>query len=215
MDPGALLGSFSVGCTLLMFGTGLSDLRRMVSTKSVENIPYLPFLTTSVNNLAWLHYGHVTEDWALITVNTIGAALQTLYILVYLCYSHAKRPVLLWILLFLVVLVLGCSALSGADKKTLRVQLGLFCSSFTIIMYLSPLADLAKIVRSKSTRCLSYPLTVTTLLASSGWTCYGLQRGDPYITVPNVPGILTSIVRFWLFWRYPAGQDKASRLLDT
>ncbi|KFP60084.1 Sugar transporter SWEET1, partial [Cariama cristata] len=95
-----------------------------------------------------------------------------------------------------------------ADARTRLTRLGLFCSVFTISMYLSPLADLAKIVRSKSTRCLSFPLTVTTFLASTSWTLYGLQLRDPYITVPNVPGIVTSVVRFWLFWQYPPGQDK-------
>ncbi|XP_010021219.1 PREDICTED: sugar transporter SWEET1, partial [Nestor notabilis] len=65
---------------------------------------------------------------------------------------------------------------------------------------------------SRSTRCLSFPLAVTTCLASSSWTLYGLQLQDPYITVPNVPGIVTSIVRFWLFWRY---RDKSHRPLPA
>ncbi|XP_075593327.1 sugar transporter SWEET1 isoform X2 [Balearica regulorum gibbericeps] len=158
-----LLGPVCLACTLAMFGTGLSDLRQMLATKNVENIQFLPFLTTNANNLSWLGYGCLKPDWTLITVNTIGAALQTLYILAYLYYSPAK----------------------------------------------------AKIVRSKSTRCLSFPLTVTTFLASTSWTLYGLQLNDLYIMVPNVPGIVTSIVRFWLFRRYPPGQDKAYRLLHT
>ncbi|XP_010076322.1 PREDICTED: sugar transporter SWEET1, partial [Pterocles gutturalis] len=39
-----------------------------------------------------------------------------------------------------------------------------------------------KIVQSRSTRCLSFPLTVATFLASSSWTLYGLELRDPYIT---------------------------------
>uniref|UniRef100_A0A8C4TYJ7 Sugar transporter SWEET1 n=1 Tax=Falco tinnunculus TaxID=100819 RepID=A0A8C4TYJ7_FALTI len=194
-----------------------SDLRQMLATKSVENIQFLPFLTTDVNNLSWLGYGCLKQDWTLITVNAIGAALQTLYMLAYLYYSPSKRPVLLRSLLLLAVLAAGYGyfTLLIADTQTRLVRLGLFCSVFTISMYLSPLADLAKIVRSKSTRCLSFPLTVTTFLASTSWTLYGLQLHDPYITVPNVPGIVTSVVRFWLFWRYPPGQDKPYRPLHA
>ncbi|KAM6365338.1 sugar transporter SWEET1 [Pluvialis apricaria] len=215
MAPPSPLAAACLGCTLAMFGTGLSDLRQMLATKSVENIQFLPFLTTDANNLSWLGYGCLNQDWTLITVNTIGAALQTLYILAYLYYSTAKRPVLLQSLLLLVMLAAGYCyfTLLIADERTRLVRLGLFCSVFTISMYLSPLADLAKIVRSKSTRCLSFPLTVTTFLASTSWTLYGLQHNDPYITVPNVPGIVTSIVRFWLFWRYPPGPDKPYRPL--
>ncbi|NWX68732.1 SWET1 protein, partial [Alca torda] len=163
------------------------------------------------SNLSWLGYGCLKQDWTLIAVNAIGAALQTLYILAYLYYSPAKRPVLLRTLLLLAVLATGYGyfTLLIADGRTRLARLGLFCSVFTISMYLSPLADLAKIVRSKSTRCLSFPLTVTTFLASTSWTLYGLQLHDPYIMVPNVPGIVTSVVRFWLFWRYPPGQDRS------
>ncbi|KAG9470724.1 hypothetical protein GDO78_016937 [Eleutherodactylus coqui] len=61
-------------------------------------------------------------------------------------------------------------------------------------------------MRTKSTKCLSFPLTVTTLLTSTSWVLYGLQRRDAYIMVPNMPGIVTSLVRLWLFWRYPPEQ---------
>ncbi|NXT53220.1 SWET1 protein, partial [Pluvianellus socialis] len=149
------------------------------------------------SNLSWLGYGCLKRDWTLIAVNAIGAALQSLYILAYLCYSPAKgwtltvpspppqRPVLLRTLLLLAVLATGYGYFTFliADAPTRLARLGLFCSVFTISMYLSPLADLAKIVRSKSTRCLSFPLTVTTFLASTSWTLYGLQLHDAYITV--------------------------------
>ncbi|KAL8184512.1 UNVERIFIED_CONTAM: hypothetical protein K2H54_018948 [Gekko kuhli] len=96
MGP-AVLQLLSVAClafTLGMFGTGLSDLRQMFATQSVENIQFLPFLTTDVNNLSWLSYGFLKGDWTLIIVNAIGAALQTLYILVYFYFSPEKgKPV--------------------------------------------------------------------------------------------------------------------------
>ncbi|XP_051497068.1 sugar transporter SWEET1 isoform X2 [Apus apus] len=217
MAPLPLLAAACLAGSLAMFGTGLSDLRQMLATKSVENIQFLPFLTTDVNNLSWLGYGCLKQDWTLITVNTIGAALQTLFVLVYLYYSPDKRPVLLRSLMLLAVLVAGYGyfTLLIPDMGTRLGHLGLFCSVFTISMYLSPLADLAKIVRSKSTRCLSFPLTVTTFLASTSWTLYGLQLHDPYITVPNVPGIITSVLRFWLFWQYPAGPDRPHRPLHA
>ncbi|NXN68234.1 SWET1 protein, partial [Himantopus himantopus] len=98
------------------------------------------------SNLSWLGYGCLNRDWTLITVNAIGAALQTLYVLAYLYYSPAKRPVLLWCLLLLVMLaaVYSYFTLPIADERTRRERLGLFCSVFTISMYLSPLADLVR-----------------------------------------------------------------------
>ncbi|XP_061231200.1 sugar transporter SWEET1 isoform X3 [Neopsephotus bourkii] len=174
MAPVPLLAAACIGCTVAMFGTGLSDLRQMLATRSVENIQFLPFLTTDVNNLSWLGYGCLKQDWTLIAVNAIGAALQTLYILVYLYYSPAKRTVLLQSLALLALLATGYGyfTLVVGDARTRLARLGLFCSAFTISMYLSPLADL----------------------------------------VPNVPGIITSVLRFWLFWRY---RDKPHRALPA
>uniref|UniRef100_V9GXF7 Solute carrier family 50 (sugar transporter), member 1 n=1 Tax=Mus musculus TaxID=10090 RepID=V9GXF7_MOUSE len=53
MEAGGVADSFlSSACvlfTLGMFSTGLSDLRHMQRTRSVDNIQFLPFLTTDVN----------------------------------------------------------------------------------------------------------------------------------------------------------------------
>ncbi|XP_039219251.1 sugar transporter SWEET1 [Crotalus tigris] len=212
-----LLSWTSLVFTLGMFGTGLTDLRKMFATRNVENIQFLPFLTTDVNNLGWLSYGSLKGDWTLIVVNAVGATLQTLYILVYFVFSSEKLAVLRKTTALLAVLLFGYAyfSLMVPDPVTRLAQLGLFCSLFTITMYLSPLADLIKIVKSRSTRCLSFPLTVTTFLASASWTFYGLLLDDLYIAVPNVPGIATSLVRFWLFWRYPTEKDTNYKLLQA
>ncbi|NWY07426.1 SWET1 protein, partial [Nothoprocta ornata] len=217
-----------------------SDMRQMLATQSVENIQFLPFLATDANNLGWLGYGCLKRDPTLVAVNAVGAALNTLCVLVYLRYSPHKRRVLLRSLALLVPLAAGYGYAALAAGARLA-RLGLFCSAVTVAMYVSPLADLvrgdghgagaaaaggtaagaavtpvqARVLRSRSTRCLSFPLTVTTFLASASWTLYGAQLRDPYIAVPNVPGIVTSVLRFWLFWRYPPGQDKPPRALPT
>ncbi|XP_066893601.1 sugar transporter SWEET1 isoform X4 [Kogia breviceps] len=116
----------------------------MRMTRSVDSVQFLPFLTTDVNNLSWLSYGALKGNWTLIFVNAVGAVLQTLYILVYLYYCHRKHAVLLQTATLLGVLVLGFGYfwLLVPDTETRLQQLGLFCSVFTISMYLSPLADL-------------------------------------------------------------------------
>lgn len=189
----------------------------MFRTRSVENIQFLPFLTTDINNLSWLSYGCLKQDWTLISVNTVGAALQSLYILAYVYFSPQKRRVLLQSAGLLGVLILGYCyfSLLIPDAALRLARLGLFCSVFTISMYLSPLVDLAKIIQSRSTRCLSFPLTVATFLTSASWTLYGFQLSDLYIMVPNVPGIVTSLLRFWLFWQFPPDQDKLYKPLHA
>lgn len=48
------------------------------------------------SNLSWLSYGALKGDGTLIIVNSVGAMLQTLYILVYLHYCPRKVETLPW-----------------------------------------------------------------------------------------------------------------------
>lgn len=213
----SLLSGACVLFTLGMFSTGLSDLRHMRRTRSVDNVQFLPFLTTDVNNLGWLSYGILKGDGTLIIVNAVGAVLQTLYILAYLHYSPQKHTVLQQTAALLGALLLGYAyfRLLVPDPEAQLKQLGLFCSVFTISMYLSPLVDMAKVIQSKSSQRLSFSLTIATLLASASWSLYGFRLRDPYIMVPNLPGIFTSFIRLWLFWKYPPEHDRNYQLLQT
>lgn len=191
---------FTVG----MFSTGLTDLKKMQESKSADNIQFLPFLTTCLNNLGWLYYGMLRRDQTLVLVNVIGALLQVLYIVVYFHYTKQKRLVTSQTLTAGMVLTCGWFyfAMFLPPGETRLSQLGLTCSVVTVSMYLSPLTDLVGIVRSGNVQCLSFPLTVATLLTSTSWVLYGLQLNDYYIVVPNTPGIFTSLIRFYLFWRF-------------
>ncbi|XP_055476627.1 sugar transporter SWEET1 isoform X3 [Psammomys obesus] len=118
-------------------------------------------------------------------------------------------------LLSVLLLGYGYFWLLVPDLEARLQQLGIFCSVFTISMYVSPLADLAKIIQTKSTQRLSFSLTITTLLSSASWSLYGFRLRDPYIMVPNLPGILTSFIRLGLFCKYSPEHDRKYRLLQT
>lgn len=195
-----------------MFSTGLSDLNKMRKSKSADNIQFLPFLTTCLNNLGWLYYGILKQDQTIILVNTIGALLQTLYITMYLKYTSQRMTVASQTVAALVVLTIGWfyfTVFLPPGQSQLN-QLGLTCSVVTVSMYLSPLIDLVGIVRSGNVQCLSFPLTVATFFTSTSWVLYGHQLHDYFIMVPNTPGILTSLIRFYLFWRFGSADHSPS-----
>lgn len=204
MDSLQLLSWACIVFTVGMFSTGLTDLKKMRETKSADNIQFLPFLTTCLNNLGWLYYGVLKTDQTIILVNVIGALLQILYIFMYLQYTKQKRLVMFQTLAAGGVLTCGWFYFTTylPEGETRLSQLGLTCSVVTVSMYLSPLIDLVEIVRSGDVRCLSFPLTVATFFTSTSWVLYGLQLDDYFIVVPNTPGILTSLIRFFLFWRF-------------
>ncbi|XP_077455699.1 sugar transporter SWEET1 [Stigmatopora argus] len=204
MDYLNILSWSCIVLTLWMFSTGLVDLKKMQTTKSTDNIQFLPFLVTCASNLGWLYYGKLKNDHTIMVVNLIGALLQSLYILVYLKYTQQKREVVFQLV---AVAAVGTSAglyfvLFLPPGSMQLNQLGLTCSVTTVGVYLSPLADLVAIVRSGNVQRLSFPLTVATFFTSTSWVLYGNQLHDYYILVPNLPGIITSVIRFYLFWKF-------------
>ncbi|XP_012721123.2 sugar transporter SWEET1 [Fundulus heteroclitus] len=213
MDLTELLSWACIVFTVGMFSTGLTDLKKMRESKSADNIQFLPFLTTCLNNLGWLFYGTLKRDHTIVVVNVIGALLQTLYIVVYFFYTKQKRLVMLQTLAAAAVLICGWLYFTTflTEGEARLNQLGLSCSVVTISMYLSPLTDLVAIVRSGNVQVLSFPLTVATFFTSTSWVLYGLQLNDYYIMVPNTPGIFTSLIRFYLFWKFaPTSQSSPS-----
>ncbi|CAI5662271.1 sugar transporter SWEET1 [Oreochromis niloticus] len=204
MDLLSLLSWACIVFTVGMFSTGLTDLKKMRESKSTDNIQFLPFLTTCLNNLGWMYYGILKRDQTIILVNIIGALLQLLYIIMYFRYTKQKRLVSSQTLAAGVVLICGWLYFTMflTDGDIRLSQLGLTCSVVTVSMYLSPLTDLVEIVRSGNVQCLSFPLTVATFFTSTSWVFYGLQLSDYYIVVPNTPGIFTSLIRFYLFWKF-------------
>ncbi|CAJ1062297.1 sugar transporter SWEET1 [Xyrichtys novacula] len=200
---------FTVG----MFSTGLTDLKKMRESKSADNIQFLPFLTTCLNNLGWLYYGILKKDQTIILVNVIGALLQILYIFMYLYYAKQKRLVMSQTLVASGVLTCGWFYFTKIlpEGEVRLNQLGLTCSVVTVSMYMSPLTDLVEIVRQGDVKRLSFPLTVATFFTSTSWVLYGLQLDDYFIVVPNTPGIFTSLVRFYLFRKFASvNQDSPS-----
>ncbi|XP_004541327.2 sugar transporter SWEET1 [Maylandia zebra] len=204
MDLLSLLSCACIVFTVGMFSTGLTDLKKMRESKSTDNIQFLPFLTTCLNNLGWMYYGILKRDQTIILVNIIGALLQILYIIMYFRYTKQRRLVSSQTLAAGIVLICGWLYFTMflTDGDIRLSQLGLTCSVVTVSMYLSPLTDLVEIVRSGNVQCLSFPLTVATFFTSTSWVFYGLQLSDYYIVVPNTPGIFTSLIRFYLFWKF-------------
>ncbi|KAI8480292.1 PREDICTED: sugar transporter SWEET1-like [Branchiostoma belcheri] len=191
--------------TLCMFSAGIPDCWRMWRTRSTQNVPFLPFLVTCINNLIWLYYGLWRQDSTLIIVNAVGALLQSICMFTYMVTSKQKsRPMSQIVVGVALLTTLYLYLTIAITSHTVLVdRLGLAGAGITILMYTSPMMELVTVIRTKSTRSISRPLTVATFFASSLWFYYGYLLQDPYVQVPNLPGIISSIARFFLFWRYP------------
>ncbi|XP_033633825.1 sugar transporter SWEET1-like [Asterias rubens] len=212
MDWVQLLSNVTICCTIGMFMAGIPDCFGIIRTGSTENVIFLPFLMTNMNNIMWFFYGYLKQDSTLMIVNSVGSFLQSSYMIVFIFYTKSKllpfqRTVAAFIAM--VTLYMYLTSYTSTSEAVLN-QLGLICSSVTVLMYFSPLAEIATVIRTQSAKGISLPLTITTLIASSLWVFYGKCVNDLYIQVPNIPGIVSSLLRIILLWKYKDNSVTAS-----
>ncbi|KAJ7365894.1 hypothetical protein OS493_002620 [Desmophyllum pertusum] len=192
--------------TIGFFISGTITCNKMVKSGSTENVPLLPFVTTFLNCMMWASYGILKGDAALIPVNITGMFLQVLYILCFFFYcksKHKEFKSLLYAAFIAVVLYLYL--MHYVTEETERVaRLGFACIVFTVAMQASPLAVVAKVVRTKSTESMPFIFSFMMVFVSFLWLCYGMAVEDINIQVPNASGVLLGLMQLSLFCIYPS-----------
>jgi len=204
-----LLSNCCLVVTIAMFSSGIPECLQMRKEKSTGNVAYLPYLMTCVNCVAWMSYGKLNGNMTLIMVNAVGATLQIIYLAVFLSVAKEKTPLVRKsVITFTSLWLINMSIRSSMSDKTAVEVFGTICCVITVLMFVSPLAELKTVTANKSTATLSFPLTVTSFLCGFFWTLYGFAMSDNYIIIPNILGLATSLVRFYLFQKYPSTSGK-------
>nr|CAB3266296.1 sugar transporter SWEET1 [Phallusia mammillata] len=203
------LDVMSNGCiffTIVMFATGIPQCLQMFRQKKTANIPFLPYLMTNVNNVSWIIYGQMTNNFTVLFVNVVGSSLQSIYMAVHTFYCDSKKKQVtqsltagLCVFVGWIVVTYGFESLSVSINIT-----GFVCCIITILMFASPLAEINTVITEQSTARISFPLTVASFLCGGSWTLFGMLLGDSFIVVPNALGVVTSVIRFFLFHKYPS-----------
>lgn len=164
----------------------------------------VPMAMVALNGAVWSTYGVVLRNWVpLVAANMIGVVSGMVGLVVYTMYEP------IWNLIFGLVVgifgLLGClQSVMIAPSEYPKTQsiYGSFCVCVTIAMYSSPLVTLKDVIRSRSTTSLSFATTLAALACSSLWFVYGVSLPDVNVWLPNVAGIILSLVQVALFWRF-------------
>lgn len=200
--------------TVGFFLSGTFTCKKIVVSGSTENVPLLPFVTTFLNCMMWTSYGILKGDAALIPVNVIGMITQVLYILCFFLYCKDKARELKSVVYATIVstcLYLYLMHLVTEDA-TRVAHLGFMCVIFTIAMQASPLAVVAKVVRTKSTESMPFVFSFMMVLVSFLWLCYGTAVEDKNIQIPNASGVLLGLIQLSLFCVYPSTPTSVNKM---
>ncbi|CAH9086043.1 unnamed protein product [Cuscuta epithymum] len=185
------------------------------STVGFQSIPYVVALFSA---MLWIYYAFLkTNTTLLITINSFGCFIETLYVAFFLFYSSKKSRIQTMKLLMLSV-VGGFGAIvlvtQFAFKGAIRAQVvGWICLVFSLCVFVAPLCILTHVVRTKSVEHMPFLLSVFLTMSAVAWFFYGLLLKDFNIAIPNVLGFIFGILQIVLYAMYKNSAAKKPTII--
>lgn len=179
-------------------------IHREKSTLAFQSLPYVVALFSS---MLWMYYALIkTNTPLLITINSFGCVIETIYIFVFLLYAHkkarndtAKLLSILNVGVFVSIFLLTYYPLKGEVRVAV---VGWICVAFSVCVFAAPLSIVFQVVRTKSAEFLPFPLSFCLTLSAIMWFGYGLLQRDICIALPNVLGFFLGMLQMLLYGIY-------------
>ncbi|MCD7455817.1 hypothetical protein HAX54_029740 [Datura stramonium] len=191
----------------LVFLSPVGTFRRIVKNGSTEDFDSLPYICTLLNCSFWTYYGIIKPGSYLVsTVNGFGVIVETIYIALFLQFSHQKMRNKTAILAGVVnVGILATTLLSGQFllHGQMRISvIGFLTAGLTIIMYTSPFGVVKTVVTTKSVEYMPFFLSLFLFLNGGVWALYAVLVSDWFVGVPNGMGCFLGAVQLVIYAIY-------------
>ncbi|KAG6423797.1 hypothetical protein SASPL_114200 [Salvia splendens] len=178
--------------SFLVYLSPAPTFHRIVKKKSTEGFECVPYVVALLSSMLWIYYATLkSNETLLITINSIGCFIETIYISMYIIYA-SKQARLRAIKLSLVLDIIGFGSIL----------------LFTLFFLEGPqrvevLGWISKqVIRTKSVEFMPISLSLALLLNAVMWFFYGLLLKDIYIAVPNTVGFIFGLLQIILYGIY-------------
>nr|WNV59950.1 SWEET1a protein [Betula platyphylla] len=183
-------------------------IKRIIKHKSTEEFSGIPYLMSLLSCLLFGWYGLPfvsSHNLLLSTICGTGAAIEFIYVVIFMLYSRKKQKA--WILLILTFVLTVFSAVAlvslfALRGKTRKLICGFAATIFNIIMYASPLSIMGTVIRTKSVEFMPFFLSLCVFLSGTSWFFYGLLGRDPFVVVSNGFGCCLGAMQLILYFTY-------------
>ncbi|GLU20779.1 hypothetical protein SLE2022_369610 [Rubroshorea leprosula] len=197
---------------------------RVYKKKSTEGFQSIPYVVALFSSVLWIYYATLKPNaYLLLSINSVGCLVETIYIVIFLIYAPKKARILTLKLLllfnfggFLSILLLTHFLAGGS----LRIHIvGWFCVGLSASVFAAPFSIMRLVIRTKSVEFMPFTLSFFLTLSAVMWLIYGLLLKDFYIAVPNILGVAFGIVQMILYVIYKKfkkdeDEDKEKQVLE-
>lgn len=164
--------------------------------------------------MLWIYYAFLkSHTTLLITINSFGVFIETVYICFFLFYATKKARIdaVKLLLLFIVagfglVLLLTLFLVKGTNRTHV---VGWICLVFSLCVFVAPLCIVKKVIQTKSVEYMPFALSAFLTLSAVVWFFYGLLIKDFNVAIPNVLGFTFGIIQMVLYQIYNKSEKVA------
>ncbi|KAK2636860.1 hypothetical protein Ddye_031652 [Dipteronia dyeriana] len=199
-----ILGNF---ISFLVFLVPVTTFYRIYKRKTTESFQCLPYLVALFSSMLWLYYAMVNgHAFLLITINSFGCVIETIYIVMFIAYAPIENRKLAIKILFIMnigaftlILLTTQFFLKGNQQV---IVIGWICVAFSVCVFAAPLSIVAHVIRTKSVEFMPFNLSFCLTVSAIMWFGYGISLKDICIAIPNVIGFVLGLVQMILYVIY-------------
>ncbi|KAL3636480.1 hypothetical protein CASFOL_021027 [Castilleja foliolosa] len=176
---------------------------RICKEKSTMGFDLLPYAVALFSAMLWLYYAFLKKNVVLlISINSFGCIVETIYIVMYLFYASKKARRHAWKLLSLInvgLLSLIFVVSHFAFNENRAEVVGWICVAVSVSVFAAPLSIMFQVWRTRSVEFMPFPLSFFLTLSAVMWFAYGLLQKDLCVALPNVLGFFLGMLQMVLY----------------
>ncbi|KAL3512552.1 hypothetical protein ACH5RR_025269 [Cinchona calisaya] len=193
--------------SFMVYLAPLPTFYRIYKKKSTEGFQSIPYVVGLFSSMLWIYYAFLKPNTTLlVTINSVGLFIQTIYLCFYLFYAPRQARIqTAKLLVSLVVVGYGLIILLIqllAKGKTRAIIVGWICLVFSFCVFVAPLAIVRQVIKTKSVEYMPFLLSFFLTLSAVMWFFYGLLLKDYNIAIPNILGFGFGILQMVLYLMY-------------
>ncbi|EOX94952.1 hypothetical protein QUC31_004783 [Theobroma cacao] len=200
--------------SFLVYLAPLPTFYRIFKKKSTEGFQSIPYSVALFSAMLLLYYAFLKKHDAfmLITINSIGCFIESIYLLLYMVYAtKSARVYTTKLLIFFNLGALGSIILLTFifSKGSSRISVvGWICAVFSVCVFAAPLSIIRLVIKTKTVEYMPFPLSFFLTLCAVTWFLYGFSLRDYYIATPNILGFIFGITQMILYLLYRGGRKE-------
>lgn len=199
--------------SFLVYLAPLPTFYRIYKKKSTEGFHSIPYAVALFSAMLLLYYGFLkTNGLMIITINTIGCAMEATYLILFMLYATKEAKIYTTkMLIFFNVGVYGliilCTSLFSQGKMRVTI-VGWICAVFSVSNFAAPLTIMRLVIRTKSVEYMPFALSFFLTLCAIVWFFYGFLIKDFYIATPNILGFVFGLAQMVLYMIYKENKNQ-------